>query len=131
MSSVQKKQRKFGFDDPIVLGYERTFKNSRQKDTTITRDDFCDYLNYLRYEMRKCLDKSEKARDTYYAYRDAFADERGLTGFELDEALKVKREAQAAISDNQMYDRWAQKYASVLQAEAAYATFVGWGRSTE
>lgn len=69
-------------------------------------------------EMRRCLKKSERARDTYYALQDAYKG-RGLEGFELDEALKTNREAQAAISDNQMYDRWTTKYAAVVQAETA------------
>lgn len=69
-------------------------------------------------EMRRCLKKSEAARDTYYALQDAYKS-RGLEGFELDEALKTNREAQAAVSDNQMYDRWATKYAAIVQAETA------------
>jgi len=70
-------------------------------------------------EMRRTLRKSEQARDRYYDTVDAYKTQRGLTGFELDKAVEADRIAQGAISDSQLYDRWATKYAAVVQAEIA------------
>lgn len=123
--------RKFGFDDPTEFGYVRLFTKFGVKSDgshIIPADKFPQYLDALRMLMRKYLDLSEKARDSYYLLKKSYEEERGLGGFEVDAALQRDAKAQKAISDNQMYDRWATKCATVLQAEVAYATFMGWGR---
>lgn len=117
-----------GFKDPLELGYERTFKTKKHDRTdgyALVGDAFTAYLYNLRFQMRACLDKSEKARDTFYVLKDAYEGERNLTGPELEAAMKNNAKAQAAVADNIMYDRWATKYAAVLQAEIAYANFTG------
>lgn len=135
MKQVKRSADKVGFEDPVELGFARTFRKPGPFGGHLGRDqhvvaakDFPAYLDELRILMRKCLDNSEKARDTYYALKDAYQKEKGLEGHALDEALKLNAKAQKAISDNVMYDRWAMKYAEVLQAEVAYANFMGWGK---
>lgn len=76
-------------------------------------------IRAMQAEMRRCLKKSEQARDLFYATKDAYETQRGLTSFELDKALDNDRVAQGAIADSQLYDRWTIKYASVIQAEIA------------
>jgi len=114
--------------DPFEVDYERTFRNSK-RDTdkyVVTAEDFLTYLGDLRHEMRRCLDASEKARDTYRMIKAAFRAERQLTTTEIDEMMKRNPKAVSAASDNIMYDRWAAKYAEIIQAEIAYANFMGW-----
>jgi hypothetical protein len=68
-------------------------------------------------EMRRCLRESERARDTFYKIRDEYREVEGLRGAELDIALTTNTKAKAAVADNVMYDRWATKYAGVVQTE--------------
>lgn len=87
---------------------------------------FVERLKYLRFQMYQALIKSERARDTYYATVDAYK-AKGLRGIELEQELKLDRVAQNAISDSQLYDRWATKYAAVIQSEAAMQQFTARG----
>jgi len=113
--------------DPAELGIERTFRNSKRQAVVVFREEFIQYLDDLRFEMRQCLDKSEKARDTYYMLKQAYQHEKGLSGAELERAMdRPGSRAQSAVSDNIMYDRWAAKYAAIIQAEIAYANYAGW-----
>lgn len=74
------------------------------------------HIKYLRKEMRECLKKSEEARDDFYRVKDAYSLE-GLSGYALDAALSDNRDAQRAVANSVLYDRWTTKYAAVLQAE--------------
>lgn len=123
---------RIGFKDPAEFGFKRLFKDPDRKGGSewphvIPKDMLPQYLDELRMLMRKYLDLSEKARDSYYLIKQAYAKEQHLGSVELDAALQRNTKAQKAVSDNIMYDRWATKYAAVLQAEIAYATFMGWG----
>ena len=69
-------------------------------------------------EMRRCLALSEAARDKYYKAVD-FWKGKGFDGTMLDIELRNDYKAQKNVSDNQLYDRWAAKYAAVVSAEIA------------
>lgn len=75
------------------------------------------YIKGLVTEMRHVLKKSEEARDTYYRRKKELR-EKGMSASEADIAASQSDYiAKCAISDSQLYDRWATKYAAVVQAE--------------
>jgi hypothetical protein len=84
---------------------------------------FEDYIMQLREEMRRCLHKSEEARDQYYRRADVWK-EKGFAGVELDIELRNDYDAQKALADENLYSRWAQKYSGHLVAELAARTYL-------
>lgn len=118
-------------EDPAEFGRTRTFKKEpgdKAPDYRVSREAFQFYLSDLRMEMRKCLDKSERYRDTFCLIEDSYREEQLLAPHQVDARMKTNAEAMSAQALNAMYDRWAQKYAEVIQAEIAYANFMGWGK---
>ena len=77
-----------------------------------------DYIAGLILEMRKCLTWSEDARDKYYAVKDGYKS-KGLKRGEIAVSMGTDFDAKCAVSDSQLYDRWATKYAAVVSAEIA------------
>lgn len=118
-------------EDPAEFGRMRTFKKEpgdKEPDYRISREAFQFYLAELRMEMRKCLDKSERYRDIFWLIEDGYQREQLLAPHQVDARMKINAEAMSAQALNAMYDRWAMKYAEVIQAEVAYADFMGWGK---
>jgi len=76
------------------------------------------YISSLILEMRKCLTESEAARDRYYAVKDDYKS-RGMRRGEIAVSMGTDFDAKCAVSDSQLYDRWATKYAAVVSAEIA------------
>jgi hypothetical protein len=92
-------------------------KQMKQNMADRVRTEHANYIVGLVAEMRRCLRESEKARDRFYEVRDALKRERGKSGAQLDHEMSIDINAKMAVSNSQLFDRWATKYAAIVQAE--------------